>query len=112
MPSLHLTDEFEWLQNLSLTQEVGNEVNITWSAHHAEKNAGLDFDVSITSLLPLLRDEAHSVATVRHCMDKVKDAIAYLNPNQVPVITADQPIYALAKQVQWHGLTGVARTVL
>ena len=35
-------------------------------------------------------------------MDKVKDAISHLNPNQVPVITADQPIYPLAKQVQWH----------
>lgn len=35
-------------------------------------------------------------------MNKVRDAIAYLNPDQVPVITADQPIYALAKQIQWH----------
>ena len=52
--------------------------------------------------MPLLRDEVHSVATVRHSMDKVRDAIAYLNPDQVPVITADQPIYALAKQVQWQ----------
>ena len=58
--------------------------------------------MSITSLLPLLRDEALSVAMVRHSMDRVKDAISHLNPNQVPVITADQPIYALAKQVQWH----------
>lgn len=35
-------------------------------------------------------------------MSKVRDAIAHLNPDQVPVITADQPIYALAQQVQWH----------
>ncbi len=35
-------------------------------------------------------------------MDKVNEAISYLNSNQVPVITADQPIYALAKQVQFH----------
>lgn len=102
LPSLPLKDEYEWLQKVSLTQEVGDEVYISWSAHHAEKKRGLEFEVSITSLLPLLRDEAHSVATVRHSMDKVKDAISHLNPNQVPVITADQPIYALAKQVQWH----------
>ncbi len=61
---------------------------------------GVEFEVSFTSLLSLLRDEAHSVATVKHCMDKVRDVIAYLNPDQVPVITADQPLYALAKQVQ------------
>ena len=35
-------------------------------------------------------------------MDKIKDTVAYLNPIQTPVIAADQPIYALAKQIQWH----------
>ena len=35
-------------------------------------------------------------------MDKVRDTVAFLNPGQVPVVTADQPIYALAKQIQWH----------
>ena len=34
-------------------------------------------------------------------MDKIKDAVHILNPGQVPVITADQPIYAIAKQIQW-----------
>ena len=28
--------------------------------------------------------------------------MAFLNPSQVPIIAADQPIYAVAKQVQWH----------
>eukprot|EP00745_Piridium_sociabile_P027883 TRINITY_DN44892_c0_g1_i4.p1 TRINITY_DN44892_c0_g1~~TRINITY_DN44892_c0_g1_i4.p1 ORF type:complete len:307 (+),score=64.28 TRINITY_DN44892_c0_g1_i4:780-1700(+) len=35
-------------------------------------------------------------------MDKVRDTVAFLNPGQTPVITADQPLYALAKQIQWH----------
>ena len=30
--------------------------------------------------------------TVRHVMDKFRDAVRLLNPGQVPVITADQPI--------------------
>ncbi|KAI4802927.1 hypothetical protein KUCAC02_006494 [Chaenocephalus aceratus] len=55
-----------------------------------------------TSLLPLLRDQAHYVATVRHVMDKIKDIVAFFNPGQVPVIALDQPMYAVAKQVQWH----------
>ena len=98
LPKILLTKEYEWLEQVSLTQTLDDEVNITWSTYHAEKKRGLEFEVSITSLLPLLRDEA----TVKHAMDKVRDAIAYLNPDQVPVITADQPIYALAKQVQWQ----------
>jgi hypothetical protein len=35
-------------------------------------------------------------------MDKIKDTVAYLNPIQTPVIAVDQPIYTLAKQIQWH----------
>lgn len=57
--------------------------------------------------MPLLRDPAHSVATVRHVMDKVRDAVQFLNPGQVPVLTADQPIYAVAKQIQM----AVARSI-
>ena len=51
--------------------------------------------------MPLLRDEAHSVATIKHVMAKIKETVDFLNPGQVPVITADQPIYAVTKQIQW-----------
>ena len=77
--SLSLTNEYEWLQNVSLRQTVNNAVNTTWSAHHAEKIRGLEFEVSFSALLPPLRDEAHSVAIVRHSINKVKEVIAHLN---------------------------------
>ena len=35
-------------------------------------------------------------------MDKISDTVAFLNPGQVPVIAADQPIYVVAKQIQWY----------
>ena len=35
-------------------------------------------------------------------MDKIRDAVRLFNPGQVPVITADQSIYATAKQIQWQ----------
>jgi len=62
------------------------------------------FEVSITSLLPLLRDKAHSVATIQHVMDNIKDTVAYLNPIQTPVIPANLRIskadtVALARKV-------------
>ena len=38
---------------------------------------------------------------IKHSMDIVKRAVQYLNPGQVPVLAADQPLYALAKQIQW-----------
>ena len=42
--------------------------------HTMHKNRGLDFHPSISALLPLLPVQAHSVATVKHAMQKVKDS--------------------------------------
>lgn len=39
---------------------------------------------------------------IRHSMDIVKTAVEVLNPGQVPIITCDQPLYTLAKQIQWN----------
>lgn len=55
---------------------------------------------AITSLLPLFEDNAHSKAMIQHSMTLVKEAIAYTNPGQTPVIGMDQPLYALAKRIQ------------
>ena len=37
----------------------------------------------------------------KHSMDIVKKSVQYLNPGQIPVLAADQPLFALAKQIQW-----------
>lgn len=57
--------------------------------------------LTLTSLLPLFYDQAKSAAMIRHSMDVIKKAVTILNPDQVPVITVDQPLYTLAKQIQW-----------
>ncbi|KAH3830803.1 hypothetical protein DPMN_104056 [Dreissena polymorpha] len=47
-------------------------------------------------------------------MDKVKDTMAFLNPGQVVVLTADQPVYALTKQIQlrWPEIYGEDKIVM
>ena len=52
-------------------------------------------------LLPLVTEEVNSHAAVRHSIDRIIEIIEKINPGQVPVITGDQPVYALGKQVQW-----------
>ena len=34
-------------------------------------------------------------------MDVVKNAVEHVNPGQTPVVTLDQSLFALAKQIQW-----------
>ena len=38
----------------------------------------------------------------RHTMKIVNTVLQELNPGQVTVLTGDQPVYAISKQVQWH----------
>ena len=55
---------------------------------------------AIISVLPMFTEEAHSLAMIAHSMKVVKMAIQHVNPSQVPVIALDEPLLALAKQIQ------------
>ncbi|CAE1171218.1 unnamed protein product [Acanthosepion pharaonis] len=92
--------EYKWFEKVQGTTDVDDESNITWSAHHASQKRTRECETSITSLLPLLRDQAHSVAAIKHAMKKVREAVVFLNPGQTPVLAADQPLYAMAKEIQ------------
>ena len=75
---------------------------MTWSTYHVSKYRGLDFRLSISALLPLLPEQAHSVAIMKHAMQKVKETTSYLRPDPTPVVTVDQLLFAVAKQIQWQ----------
>ena len=74
----------------------------SWSAYHADKIVSSDVTLSIVSLLPLFPDSSNSVAMIRHSMNVIKNSVQHLNPDQIPVITFDQPLYAIAKCIQWN----------
>lgn len=88
----------EYLEN----SETASTENISWAAYHANNQDQRHHPVSVTStaLLPLFQDSAHSVATIKHCMDVIKNAVEHINAGQVPVIAFDQPLFAIAKQIQ------------
>jgi len=90
------------LRHVLCTELQGSEA-ISWAAYHAwsQQEALPDGNTAISALLPLFYDEAKSVAMIRHAMDVVRSAVGILNPSQIPIITCDQPLYALAKQIQW-----------
>ena len=53
-------------------------------------------------LLPLFPEANHSFAMIFHAMNIVKAVVAHLNPRQVPVLVADQPLFLIAKKIQWN----------
>lgn len=46
-------------------------------------------------------ENAHSVTMILHSMNVIKSAVQYNNPGQTAV-TFDQPLFAIAKQIQWN----------
>ena len=38
---------------------------------------------------------------VRHSLDVIKKVTDFTKPGQAPVVTVDQPLFAIAKNIQW-----------
>ena len=96
--------ETEWLDKVMavLTKEELDRIDwISWSAYHASIQTTEIPPAAIIALLTLFMDSTHSVAVIKHSMTIVQAAVQHFNPGQVPVLTADQPLFVLAKQMQW-----------
>lgn len=91
---------FEWVKK---SEESGSICDVSWGAYHAvhQLTSSLDLPV-ISSLLPLFHEQAKSAAMIKHGMNIIKQAVEHLNTGQIPVIAVDQPLYSLAKYIQWQ----------
>ena len=98
--SLILNDASEWLK---IFKEMNDEVDSkheSFAAFYSETSQSTD-NKDTSTLLPLLLESVNSPSVVRHCMGIIKTLVANLNPGQSTIITGDQPVYAIGKQVQW-----------
>ena len=86
-----------------LEKEITDNMKISWAAFHAsQQESHRQSPVDISSLLPLFKEEAKSAAMIHHSLDVIQSAVAHLNPGQIPVVAFDQPLCAIAKQIQWQ----------
>ncbi len=81
--------------------DVTAEDCIAWAAYHSSNQLLTNDPPAITALLPLFYEKADTPAMVKHGMNVLREATLFLNPGQIPVITLDQPLFALAKAIQW-----------
>ena len=102
--SQHTKEEYQWLDNASdviESKSTAYSSDTSWAAFHAsQQTPGICATCSIV-LLPLFLESAHTVAMIKHSLEVISKAVGHLNPGQSPVITFDQPLYALAKQIQF-----------
>jgi len=82
--------------------EAGKDTPIMWSSFHAARSDVVGQPQKcIEALLPLFYEKAATPKMILHGMELVKKTTEHLNPNQVPVLVVDQPLYDLAKKMQW-----------
>ena len=106
--------QHEWLETVhtavNFVPDVDHEIEnhasdqpstVSWGAFHASKQEKRFDGEALIALLPLLVDNAHSLALIKHVMGITKAGIEHLNPGQIPVLGMDQPLYAMAKEIQW-----------
>jgi hypothetical protein len=93
-----------WFSHVSkLLQEecLPSDLNASWAAYHANLHPELAATKFISAIMPLFYEVAKTVAMIQHSMYVIRNATMHLNPGQTPVIAMDQPLFALAKKIQW-----------
>ena len=98
-----------------LDQElVSSQNTVSWAAYHASQQQQLVNIPAIIALLPLFLEKADTPAMVKHGMSLVQAITAYLNPDQIPVLACDQPIFAQCKYIQWKwpGIYGENKMII
>ena len=100
--------ENDWCDQLREIISEGNydtasgraDLHVTWAAYHSRRRE--QTATPVHALLPLFPDDSKSVAMSRHSMNMVKKAVTVVNPGLIPVIACDQPLFKIAKQIQWR----------
>ena len=87
---------------LTQNEPVTTEQSVTWAAFHASLSPTPVDPPVLNSLLPLLYEKEATLSMIKHGMEIINRITSHLNPGQIPVTTFDQPLFALAKAVQWR----------
>ena len=90
------------MKNCLQNPRLDHQRNLSWSAFHAIR---LDKERNIpdtTALLPLFREISKCRAMIKHVLDIIWKAVNFLKKDQLFVVVLDQPLYAIAKKIQWQ----------
>ena len=104
-PSFEENGNFPTLEEDILNEDekwLKETTNMPWSISHARKNISAKAVPDISAMLAIGRDNSKFPATIKHILDVLDPAIDYLNPEQPMVVGFDQPLYAIAKRLQWY----------
>ena len=89
-------EEYEWLES---AYDDKTSYWVPWAKHHTGKHWSVVQLPGISAILPPIDEPVHTLDMQYHCMNIISNTINTLNPGQTPVDTANQPIFALTKEL-------------
>ncbi|KAK3889182.1 hypothetical protein Pcinc_006754 [Petrolisthes cinctipes] len=98
-----IAQERRWIEDAlsHLETELTCGDAIAWATYHASIQPPVEDPPALHALLPLFYEKSATPAMIKHGIDVLRQAVEFLNPGQIPVTTFDQPLFALAKCIQW-----------
>ena len=99
-----LRREQRWVQQsqLLMLKDLQPGDMMSWSGYNSKLAEVPPMKPSVTGMLPIFEEKASSYPMMAHGLKVICEAVQKLNPGQIPVITADQPLFALLKILQWQ----------
>eukprot|EP00112_Aurelia_sp_Birch-Aquarium-sp1_P016940 Seg3882.4 transcript_id=Seg3882.4/GoldUCD/mRNA.D3Y31 product="hypothetical protein" protein_id=Seg3882.4/GoldUCD/D3Y31 len=106
-----IQDEYAWLEQRHFalkeeemadgSNEMFKETRMKpWPVFHSQRKEVQVRPKSSSLLLPMFPNCAHSVPVIKHSMKVAVTLTDNANPGQTPVLVCDQPLFALANQIQ------------
>ena len=94
-----------WMIHVSkvLQQDLPPGEIITWSGFSSQLMGENSLKPkAVTGVFPLFPEKTASPSMIKHAMQLTLQGTEFFNKGQTSVLGADQPIYAIAKQLQWQ----------
>ena len=83
-------EKYEWLES---AYDDKTSYWVPSAKHHAGKHRSVALLLNTSAILPPVYEPVHTLDTQYNCMNIISNTIITLNPGQIPVDTADQPIF-------------------
>jgi hypothetical protein len=103
LPSI-IQEGYMWLEQVQFIlskQTLEDGKWFSWAAYYASIAEPPHTLPTKSYMLPLFTESPNSPIMVWHGVKVHHQAINYINPDQTPVMEADQPLFTLAKKLQW-----------
>ena len=98
--STYVTQENEWLENFDPYAPETSDASKGWAQHHSQCKRNSESTPGNNAILPMINESVDTLKAQYHTMEMNQKTTKALNPEQTPVDTSDQPVFALTKEVQ------------